>query len=440
MSLWRAAYSALAFCALPFAIWRVHRRARGAKAPPPLREYFGKISAHDSKKGPVVWVHSVSVGEAAAAAELIRELRKRRPQCEWILTHTTIAGREKLESDFGGFARVAACPLDLPGATREFIRRAKPDLAILMEAEYWPNLIAAASDSGAKILLANARMGRKNARQYAKAAPLTREIVSRLDSVAAQTRGDLRRLRFFGAKNGVVSGNLKFDRAPDDAQVKRGASRRAKLRECFGARPVVLFASVREGEGEMLIRAMDDSFLRNHFCVFAPRHPERCGGIVSELRSRGIRFSRASQGGEVGKEGERVGAHLADSLGEMAAHYAMCDAAFVGGGLAGGFGGQNPIEAMTQGVAAIAGPDSANYAALTRSAERSGALLMARDAGDAVRLLRKLCADDGRRRTQGELARKFCEGRRGALKIAADLAEGLLSESPPTPPSAPVGG
>ena len=472
MSPWRAAYSALAWCALPLAIWRVRRRARGAKSPPPLREYFGKTAAHNSDANPnatVVWVHSVSVGEAMAAAELIRELRKRRPECEWILTHTTLAGRAKLESDFGDFARVAACPLDLPGATQTFIRRAKPALAVLMEAEYWPNLIAAASDSGAKLLLANARMGRKNARQYARVAPLTRETISRLDSIAAQTRADLRRLQFFGAKSGEVSGNLKFDREPEAALVARGKHRRAKLRERIGTRPIILFASVREGEGEMLIRAMDDSFLRNHFCVFAPRHPERCEGIAAELKTRAIPFSRASQGDEVGAEvsegskgvdgvegvggveggeggkgvggveGEGgvgrvgwvggvggVGAHIADSLGEMAAHYAMCDAAFVGGGLAGGVGGQNPIEAMTQGVAAITGPDSANYAALTKSATQSGALLQAQDATDAVHLLRELCADDERRKAQGKLAQKFCESHRGALKITADLAEGLL--------------
>ena len=429
MSPWRAAYSALAWCALPLAIWRVRRRARGAKSPPPLREYFGKTTAHNSEANPnatVVWVHSVSVGEAMAAAELIRELRKRRPECEWVLTHTTLAGRAKLESDFGDFARVAACPLDLPGATQTFIRRAKPALAVLMEAEYWPNLIAAASDSGAKLLLANARMGRKNARQYARVAPLTRETISRLDSVAAQTRGDLRRLRFFGAKSGEVSGNLKFDREPEATLVARGKHRRAKLRERIGTRPIILFASVREGEGEMLIRAMDDSFMRNHFCVFAPRHPERCEGIAAELKTRAIPFSRASQGAEVSERVEGAEAHLADSLGEMAAHYAMCDAAFVGGGLAGGVGGQNPIEAMTQGVAAITGPDSANYATLTKSATQSGALLQARDATDAVHLLRELCADGERRRKQGKLAQKFCESHRGALKITADLAEGLL--------------
>ena len=434
MSPWRAAYSAAVFLALPFAILRIIRRAKSAQAPIPFREYFGKIPLHpppsparpeNSGKNaggkPVVWLHAVSVGEAAAAADLILALRKQRPECQWILTHTTAAGRAKLKADFGDFARIAACPLDLPGATREFIRRAKPTLAILMEAEYWPNLLAAADESGAKILLANARMGRANARRYAMACPLARETVARFAAVASQTRADLRRLQFFGARNGVVSGNLKYDRVPDPEKIALGKRRREKLGT---AKPVALFASVREGEGEALIRAAEDSFLRGHFCVFAPRHPERCEGIALALRERGIVFSRDSAGDEVGAK--NAGAHLADSLGEMAAHYAMCDAAFVGGGLAGGFGGQNPIEAMLQGVAAATGPDSANYAQLVADAERAGALLQAKSAADAARILRELCADPERRRIQGARAREFCQNRRGALQIVLNAAEALL--------------
>ena len=439
MSPWRAAYSGAVWLALPFALWRILRRAKHAKTRIPAREYFGKIpgpnrppSPPDSgaatraaagKKPSVVWLHAVSVGEAAAAGGLIRELRKRRPECEWILTCTTAAGRAKLESEFGEFARVAACPLDLPGATREFIRRAGPRLAVVMEAEYWPNLLAAADESGAKILLANARMGRANARRYAAANSLARETVSRFSAVAAQTRADLRRLQFFGARNGVVSGNLKFDQEPDPAMTALGERRRRKLRESGIRNPVALFASAREGEGEALIRAADDAFFRGHFCVFAPRHPERCEGLAAALRARGIAFSRNSSGQEIGSAG---GAHLADSLGEMAAHYAMCDAAFVCGGLRGGFGGQNPIEAMRQGVAAAAGPDAANYAELTAAAERAGALRMAKDAADAIRIVRELCADAAARDIQGKRALRFCAGRRGAVEIVLRMAEDLL--------------
>ena len=428
MSAWRALYSAALFAALPYALWRILRRARLSARPAPLREYFGKINpTGKTADKPVIWLHAVSVGEAAAAADLVRELRKRRPHCEWIFTHTTAAGRAKLLADFGDFARVAACPLDLPAAAREFIRRAKPDLAIFMEAEYWPNLLAAADESGANILLANARMGRANARKYAAVFPLTRQTIRRFAAAAAQTRADLQRLKFFGLRKGVVSGNLKFDRVPDPVDAALGKKRREKLRADGMTKPVVFFASVRAGEGEALIRAADDLFLREHFCVFAPRHPERVGEIASALRARGVVFSTDTTDGEIGAKPD-VGAHLADSLGGMAAHYAMCDAAFVGGGLAGGFGGQNPIEAMAQGVAAATGPDSANYDKLVRSAARRGALSRARDAKDAIRLMRELCADAEKRTRQGANARAFCESQRGALGIAADLAEGLLPD------------
>ena len=180
---------------------------------------------------------------------------------------------------------------------------------------------------------------------------------------------------------------------------------------------MALFASVREGEGEALIQAADDSFLRGRIFAFSPRvirsaakeSRGRCG-------SAGLFFSRDSAGDEIGAN--NADAHLADSLGEMAAHYAMCDAAFVGGGLAGGFGGQNPIEAMLQGVAAATGPDSANYAELVAAAERAGALLRAKNAADAARIVRELCDDPERRRIQGARARAVLpKPTRGACRL-----------------------
>ena len=470
----KTVYSALVLCALPFALWRAKQRAASVGKSIPFREYFGKIKLppvpSPNPSRPRIWLHAVSVGEAAAAETFVRELQSRRPNYDFVLTHTTAAGGQFLRDRFGNSAVVAACPLDFPPAVSAFIRRVRPVLAVVMEAEYWPNLLAAADDSGAKILLANARMGRANARRYARVAPLARETVGRFAAVAAQTRADARRLRFFGAKNIVVSGNLKFDRDPDPAQVSAGLRRRELLRAAGVSKPIVLFASVRPGEGEALIRAADDNFFRDHFCVIAPRHPERSEEIATELKRRGLNYSsrcsnilnarpdapaagrgipplqRRVESADAGASESCVptperrdeyltDVWLADSLGEMASHYAMSDAAIIGGGFGpagngrAAAGGQNPIEAMSQGVAAVSGPDATNYAELVSAGERTGAMLRAKDATDAIRMCRELCRDEPARKLQGEKARALCESRRGALRILLETAEGLLDES-----------
>ena len=77
---------------LPYIFFHLLWRAR--KQPEYLRhvgERFGSYAAHSNK--PVIWLHTVSVGETRAAASLVQRLRESYPQHQLLLTHTTSTGR-----------------------------------------------------------------------------------------------------------------------------------------------------------------------------------------------------------------------------------------------------------------------------------------------------------------------------------------------------------
>ena len=162
-------------------------------------------------------------------------------------------------------ARICACPLDLPGATKRFIRKNRPQLAIFMEAEFWPNLLAAASQEGLKLFLANARLGRKNAKRYSYVAPLMREMAGRFDIITAQSKADAKRLFFFGAKRVITTGNLKFDRAVNDRAVNIGRQWREDIKQ--DEKAIVLLAGTRPGEEKLLLDAMDNNFFAACFVI-----------------------------------------------------------------------------------------------------------------------------------------------------------------------------
>src|SRR3989475_10621124 len=247
-----------------------------------------------------------------------------------------------------------------------------------METEIWFHLVGECQRSGVPLLLANARMSAKSARSYAAVAPLVRVALGGLSAVAAQTAEDAERLRSLGARDVEVTGNLKFDADPS----ARSETLAAQFRHRFGSRAVLLAASTREGEEDLLLDALEQNALGDAILVIVPRHPQRFDTVAQLLASRGLKFIRRSANTPLDADCDIV---LGDSMGEMAAYYRACDLAFVGGSLL-SYGGQNLIEAWAAGAPGLIRPHTYNFPQAAESAGAAGAAVGVRTAGQVIRV------------------------------------------------------
>ncbi|HYU53028.1 MAG TPA: glycosyltransferase, partial [Gemmatimonadaceae bacterium] len=239
-----------------------------------------------------------------------------------------------------------------------------------------------------------------------------------LSAVAAQTTEDAERLRSLGARDVEVTGNLKFD-----ADLKaESESLASQFRQRFGSRAVVLAASTREGEEELLLDALEQNALGDAILVIVPRHPQRFDTVAQLLASRGLKFTRRSTNAPLDADCDIV---LGDSMGEMAAYYRACDLAFVGGSLL-SYGGQNLIEACAAGVPVLIGPYTYNFAQAAESAVAAGAALRVNGAEEVMRLARSLLQDAGLRGRMGKAGVAFCAAHRGATERTLAICERLL--------------
>lgn len=418
--MWRIGYQVLLWLAFPWVLARLWWRGR---AEPAYRrgigERFGFYGEPPAK--PVIWLHAVSVGETRAAEPLLRALQSRHPECELLVTQMTATGREAAQHLLGGAVRVAWLAYDYPSAVRRFLRHFRPRLGILMETEIWFNLVHECERSGVPLLLANARMSARSARGYALVGPLVRSALDRLSAVAAQTAEDAERLRSLGARAVEVTGNLKFDAEPGAGS----ESLAAEFRRRFGDRAVLLAASTREGEEELLLDALEKNSLGGAIVVIVPRHPQRFDSVAQLLAARGLKFTRRSANAPLDQGCDIM---IGDSMGEMDAYYRACDAAFVGGSLL-AYGGQNLIEACAAGVPVLVGPYTYNFSQAAESAIAAGAAVRVNDAGEAMRLARSLLQDRGSRERMGRAGIAFCAAHRGAAGRTLAICERLIDSS-----------
>jgi 3-deoxy-D-manno-octulosonic-acid transferase len=415
--------------------WRGRAEARYREA---IGERFGRYAARPAGRtanggapAPCLWIHAVSLGETRAAAALVAEVRRLRPDLRLVLTHGTATGREAGAALLGPDDLQAWLPYDTPAAVQGFFAAFRPAVGVLMETEIWPNLVEAAHRRGVPVVLANARLSERSQRKGRRLEALLRPAVEQLSLVLAQTEADAARLREAGAREVVVAGNVKFDMTPDATLLARGRG----WAEASG-RPVVLAASTREGEEAALLQAWQASAERSRGgprLLVVPRHPQRFAEVASLLDRSGMRWSRRSAWADSQPDAAAQAADvwLGDSMGEMAAYYASARVALLGGSFA-PLGGQNLIEAAACGCPVIAGPHTFNFELAAELAIEAGAAVRVDSIGAGVVEARARCEQSaGEARAVQERCEAFGRAHRGAAARTAEQITALLPARTP---------
>ncbi|WP_298924432.1 3-deoxy-D-manno-octulosonic acid transferase [uncultured Ramlibacter sp.] len=399
-------------------------RRRGEAEPGYLEAIDERFGRYQGSAAPGrLWIHAVSLGETRAAAILMQALRRQQPGLRFLLTHGTATGRAEGAKLLRNGDLQSWQPWDTPRAVAAFLHHFAPAAGVLMETELWPNLAAVCRERGIPLALANARLSDKSLRQSLRLAPLSRPAYAALAAVWAQTEADARRLAQAGATVQAVYGNLKFDAAPDAAQLERGRGWRAS-----STLPVVLFASSREGEEAQLLRVLQahPDWAQQAQWLLVPRHPQRFDEVAALAVQAGLTVSRRS-----GWSGEPVAASLwiGDSLGEMALYYGLAGVALLGGSFE-PLGGQNLIEAAACGCPVVMGPHTFNFAEAAQLSEGAGAALRVATLEEGVQQALALATSE-RREAMAGAALRFAASHRGAADKTATavlaLAAGRLS-------------
>lgn len=410
----RPLYSLVLMGAQP--LLRRKLRRRGVAEPGYLEhvdERFGRYPA--ATEPGRLWIHAVSLGETRAAAILLGALRDARPDLRILLTHGTATGRAEGQRLLREGDAQAWLPWDTPRAVRGFLDHFRPGAGVLMETEVWPNLTAHCKARGIPLALANARLSDKSLSQARRLSRLSRPAYGALDAVWAQTEPDARRLAEAGATVKGVYGNLKYDATPDAAQLAEGRDWRST-----SPRPVVMFASSREGEEAGFLRAVaahpDVQWL------LVPRHPQRFDEVAAQVVQAGFTVSRRSAWGD---SPAPAAVWIGDSLGEMAMYYALADVALLGGSFA-PLGGQNLIEAAACGCPVVMGPHTFNFGEAAELSLAAGAARRVAGIEEGVRVAVELARDRAALQQAAVAGERFAAEHRGAAQRTADAILRML--------------
>ena len=324
--------AAFALGALPLAILAFKKKYRASI---PARFFLFKNPKFDASR---VHFHACSFGEVRSIAPLVSRFKD--AAAVSVVTKTGFDEAKKITQN----TRFLPFEIFLPF----WLKPAK--ITIIFEAELWLGLVFWAKIKGSRVILINARISDRSYKSYLKFGFFYRYLFKFIDKVYAQSDLDKERLQQLGAKNIVVSGNIKSAFLPSPSKIYAKPKERA-----------IVLASTHAGEEELILRELNLS--ANDKLILVPRHPERfgeAGEILAKFATKnGLSFAKFSETKNFDAQ-----CMLVDAMGELVNIYKFSDVVVLGGSFVPNVGGHNPIEAAQFENAVISGEFIFNQKAL----------------------------------------------------------------------------
>jgi 3-deoxy-D-manno-octulosonic-acid transferase len=357
------AYRFASRAATPLTPWLLAERLdRGREHPTRLAERRGEADL-PRPDGPLVWVHGASVGEMLAVVPLIERIKAR--DISVLVTTGTVTSAALADQRLPAGVLHQFVPLDAPKFVKRFLDHWRPDMALFVESDLWPNLILASSEHKIPLIIVNGRLSERSFGRWRLASGVIAALLDRFDLCLAQSPDNAQRFSRLGAQRVTSTGNLKLDVPAPPADI----ATLNRFKALVGLRDVVAAASTHPGEETAIIAAHRRlrAKIPTLLTVIAPRHPARGESIAEIGKVAGLSVALRSRGELPGRD---VDVYIADTVGELGLVYRIAPIVFMGGSLA-THGGQNPIEAIRLGAAVLHGPCVWNFAEIYSTLDKT---------------------------------------------------------------------
>ncbi len=254
---------------------------------------FPQSAINKIKHRKVIWLHTVSVGEAQAADNLVKNLKREYSDFCLVISTVTKTGNKIAQKLIGIQDLVIYFPLDISFIVKRVISAIKPKLFIIAETEIWPNLIINLAKKGVPIALVNGRVSNNSFRGYKIIRPFLSRVLQSFSLFCMQTKEDAQRIVELGADRDKVkvTGNMKFDVQLSAISCRLSALGLSEEEKLFIA------GSTHRGEEEIALQVYKE-LIKNYpnlRLLIAPRHIERTTEVEKLILRFGFKAQRVSQ-------------------------------------------------------------------------------------------------------------------------------------------------
>ena len=368
-----------------------------------------------------IWFHASSLGEFEQAKPIIAAIKLHYPYVDIIATFFSPSGFDN-SKNYKSANIISYIPFDSHGAVRRFIAMIKPDAAVMVRYDIWPNMIFALHENNIPTMIANATMREHSPRTFPFFLQFHRALYNNFSHILTVSKNDLLAfLRFDAVKPTMEAiGDTRFDQV--------------MMRSIDAKKKYLLSHSITDNKNIFIVGqswSEDDDViipvllkLQKHIpsllTIIVPHEPtvEHLEELESKL-SGAVSFIRFSELNNYADQN----IILIDSIGILVALYKYADVVYIGGSFKQGI--HNVLEPAVFGKPVIYGPKYTNSQEAEVLAERGGGFVVTNEKS-LYKTLRSLMENADLRNRSGAVSESFVKENCGATERFLQYLEPFL--------------
>ena len=315
-----------------------------------FREKFS-IPSKKRSKGKLIWFHGASVGEILSIIPLIENYEKDKLINQILVTSSTLSSSKVLKKFKFKKTVHQFYPIDHFFFTKRFLEYWKPNLAIFIDSEIWPNMFKKLEEKKISLILLNARITKKTFLRWSSLKNVSQKVFNKISIAYPQNLETKYFLKKLKVKKIKTIGNLKF--AEQDNEIMNKLNFRFKSKKIWVASSTHSDEEIFCGKTHIELKKK----IKNLLTILIPRHIHRVQEIKSELENLRLNVTNHSSNT---KNLKNIDIYIVDTFGETKKFHKVGTSVFIGGSII-NRGGQNPLEAARYGARILHGPNVDNF-------------------------------------------------------------------------------
>ena len=309
------------------------------------------IPSKKKSKGKLIWFHGASVGEILSIIPLIENYEKDKLINQILVTSSTLSSSKVLKKFKFKKTVHQFYPIDHFFFTKRFLEYWKPNLAIFIDSEIWPNMFKKLEEKKISLILLNARITKKTFLRWLDIKNVSQKIFNKISIAYPQNLETKYFLKKLKVKKIKTIGNLKF--AEQDNEIMNKLNFRFKSKKIWVASSTHSDEEIFCGKTHIELKKK----IKNLLTILIPRHIHRVQEIKSELENLRLNVTNHSSNT---KNLKNIDIYIVDTFGETKQFHKVGTSVFIGGSII-NRGGQNPLEAARYGARILHGPNVDNF-------------------------------------------------------------------------------